>query len=413
MDYYDIDALAGLNPGYANESLLRRQAQLRDREADLKEQMKEARSRNAPQGQMIGNGGFQHFVAPHWTQQVSPIAAQIAGEVQKRALLADQTGYDRIEMEDARKHMASMPRDEEPTQTKLEWARKGAEIPALRSLMTDYAKDQLVAAPERQAQREARKDLATQSQAEKAAAQARELEYRREKDAQSEQLRRDLAKDSNDLRATLAHAVRAAGGGGDKASNYQIIQDAQGNASRVNKLTGEVTPLGGIGRQDSAITKKEQEAASSQGASADALGDIADAKKLLPNATGSGVGAAVDMLYRGVGKTNEGMKANRQLKVISGRLTASVPRFEGPQSDKDVLAYKEQAADVGNENLTTAERLEALKQVELMHKRVIKNAPRAKAAASGQSGLSIREAIEAAAKAQESKSVDDLLNKYK
>ncbi|MBS0450121.1 MAG: hypothetical protein JSS14_02325 [Proteobacteria bacterium] len=408
MNYQDIDAMVGANPGYGNESLLRQQARLRDREADLKEQMRIAREQGAPRGQMVGSGQFQHFVAPHWTQQLSPLAAQIAIQAQKRALERDETGYDEIEMADVRKHMASMPPEDAPQAAKLQWAEKGSQIPALRSIMSDYAKDQLVNAPERQAQRDARKELASQAQSEKAAAQARELEYRRERDAQNDQLRRDLARDSNDLRATLAHAVRAASG--DRASNYQIVQDAQGNASRVNKLTGEVTPLGSIGRQDSAITKKEQEAATSQGHAQDALNDISEAKKLLPKATGSGIGSMVDSLYRGVGSTNEGMKANRQLKVISGRLTASVPRFEGPQSDKDVQAYKEQAADIGNESLTTAERLDALKQVELMHRRVIQNAPRAKAAATGKSAPSIREAVEAAAK---EKSVDELLNKYK
>lgn len=83
-------------------------------------------------------------------------------------------------------------------------------------------------------------------------------------------------------------------------------------------------------------------------------------------ATGSGFGAMVDGVYRFTGNTNEGMKASRELKVISGRLALSVPRFSGPQSDKDVALYRETVADVGNEQLTLEERQAALLQAEAL-----------------------------------------------
>jgi hypothetical protein len=403
MNYYDIDALAGLSPSYGNESLLRRQAQLRDREADLKEQMKEARNRAAPRGQMVGNGGFQHFVAPHWTQQLSPIAEQIAVEVKKRGLDADQTGYDRIEMAEARKHMDSMPPDDAPQAVKLKWAEQGKEIPALRSLLTDYAKDQLVAAPERQAQREARKDLATQSQAEKAAAQARELEYRRERDADRLS---DKEKD-RDLRSTLAAAVRAAGGGGgDKASNYQIIQDAQGNASRVNKLTGDVTPLGGIGRETASLTADRTKQGENKINAAKALEDLDEAETLLKTATGSKAGSLRDTIAAAAGFSTDGAKAAAALETVSNGIVANIPRMAGQVSDADLAFLIKQGGDLANKELPTETRLAALKQV----RRIMRRAASAQINSPAPAAPSIREAVKAAA---QPKNIDDLLNKYK
>ncbi|MBT2336474.1 hypothetical protein J7E49_21500 [Variovorax paradoxus] len=397
MNYYgDADVLPA---SYGNESLLRQQARLRDREAELKERMKEARTATTPQGQMVGNGGFQHYVPPHWTQQLSPLAAQIATEAQKKGLEADQTGYDAIEMADAKKHMASMPSDDAPQAVKLQWAEQGKQIPALRSLMTDYAKDQLVAAPERQAQREAKKDLATQSQAEKAAAQAREIEYRRERDTSNEQMRRDLAGDSNDLRRTLAHAVRAAGGGGgDKASNYQLITGDDGTVTRVNKLTGETNELPTkAGKSQASLVKDQLEKSEQRTSSAKALEQLNDAERLLKTATGSKVGSLRDTIAAAAGISTDGAKAAAQLDTIAGNLASNVPRLGGATSDADLRFYKEQAGQLGNRDLPTETRLAALKQVRKFHERALRGPPTG--------------ATEPPP-AKRGGSVDDLVNKY-
>lgn len=397
-----------------NENLLQQQLRLHGKRERLLDAAKQAQKQAGigARGQMIGD----RYVAPPKIAHFLPLVQQLAVDAQEQALSKQEQALGSRITQAQQEHLQAYPGPDADTQSTLKWSMKGAQIPGMQPVMEKFLQDRLVAAPEREALRKAKADQVAATLAEKKEQQERELAYRRERDADTATLKRELAEGNNSLRRDLAAAVasRGGGGGGDKASNYQIVQDNQGNAVRVNKLTGAVEPLGPIGRQDAAITKKEQEAASQQGSSQDALGDIANAKKLLPNSTGSGIGAGIDMLYRGVGATNEGMKANRQLKVISGRLTATVPRFEGPQSDKDIMAYKEQAADVGNESLTTSERLEALKQVELMHRRVLQNAPRTQAAAKGGSGPSIREAVEAATqKHTGSKNIDDLLNKYK
>jgi hypothetical protein len=67
---------------------------------------------------------------------------------------------------------------------------------------------------------------------------------------------------------------------------------------------------------------------------------------LLDQATGSGIGAAVDFGARIFGKALPG-------DIATGKLKPMVPRFEGPQSDKDVQSYKDAAGDLANPQLPT------------------------------------------------------------
>jgi hypothetical protein len=90
------------------------------------------------------------------------------------------------------------------------------------------------------------------------------------------------------------------------------------------------------------------------------------AEELLPKATGSGVGAAVDAAGRLVGVSSKSSEAAAKLKTLSGWLVSNVPRMEGPQSNRDVQNYQKMAGDVGNDRLTIEERiasLNALKQL--------------------------------------------------
>jgi hypothetical protein len=53
--------------------------------------------------------------------------------------------------------------------------------------------------------------------------------------------------------------------------------------------------------------------------------------------------------------------ADAQLTILGEKLTAQVPRFEGPQSDKDTEAYRAAAGNLGNSNKTISSRMSALK----------------------------------------------------
>lgn len=97
--------------------------------------------------------------------------------------------------------------------------------------------------------------------------------------------------------------------------------------------------------------------------------DLQEAEDLLTGAktgskpTSSGIGSAYDAAASLFGATPEGAAEADALKVVAGRLVQKVPRFEGPQSDKDVTLYKQMAADAGNEKNTIPRRLAAVRQM--------------------------------------------------
>jgi hypothetical protein len=98
---------------------------------------------------------------------------------------------------------------------------------------------------------------------------------------------------------------------------------------------------------------------------------IKEINTALPKATGSGIGERIDNVYRFFGTTNEGMKATAQLQILGDRLLKSVPRFEGPQSDRDVQSYKEAAADLANSKKTVPERQAAFQTIQALNKKYL------------------------------------------
>lgn len=68
----------------------------------------------------------------------------------------------------------------------------------------------------------------------------------------------------------------------------------------------------------------------------------------IDKATGSYAGAARDFGASVFGEATEGAKAIAQLKVLQAKLMLTMPRMEGPQSDKDTALYREAAAQLGD-----------------------------------------------------------------
>lgn len=79
--------------------------------------------------------------------------------------------------------------------------------------------------------------------------------------------------------------------------------------------------------------------------------------------TGSGVGRAIDDAAAMIGRSTPGAEGAAKLNVLAGRLTSSVPRMQGPQSDADVKMYQKMAGQVGDANLPLATRRAALQTV--------------------------------------------------
>lgn len=89
--------------------------------------------------------------------------------------------------------------------------------------------------------------------------------------------------------------------------------------------------------------------------------------ELIKQSTGSGFGAGVDALAGTFGISPKGAQAIAQLQVLGTKLIQNVPRFEGPQSDRDTQLYRDAAGDVANAKLPRENRIAALKAIiELM-----------------------------------------------
>lgn len=101
----------------------------------------------------------------------------------------------------------------------------------------------------------------------------------------------------------------------------------------------------------------------------EALNLINQARQLLPNATGSYGGLAVDQTARFFGKATEGAKSTAQLQAIEGALVSKMPKMSGPQSDKDVALYKQMAGVVGDPTVPVEQRQAALNTIEQIQQR--------------------------------------------
>jgi len=99
---------------------------------------------------------------------------------------------------------------------------------------------------------------------------------------------------------------------------------------------------------------------------------IDQAEKLLDTATGSLTGTAVDVVAGALGKSTQGAQAASKLKAIQGALVAKMPKMSGPQSDKDVLLYREMAGQVGDSTLPVDTRKAALQTIREIQERYAK-----------------------------------------
>jgi hypothetical protein len=107
----------------------------------------------------------------------------------------------------------------------------------------------------------------------------------------------------------------------------------------------------------------------------DAFGSIkAVAEILKTNEPSSGLAENIMTGTREIfGGGGEQSKADAKLKVLGQKLVQQVPRFEGPQSDKDVASYQAAAGDIGNANKPIGARLAALQVLVDLNKKYYPN----------------------------------------
>jgi hypothetical protein len=154
----------------------------------------------------------------------------------------------------------------------------------------------------------------------------------------------------------------------------QQVVDAAGNVRFFNRLGQEITPTAAGGGEAVPVRGKpsatfEKAEAQRKQLSRDlntAISELRDASKpggLIDQSTGSGIGRAVDVGARFVGQATSGDIAIGKLAPIADTVLKMVPRFEGPQSDKDTKSYKEAAGQLADATLPREIRKEAAKTI--------------------------------------------------
>jgi len=99
------------------------------------------------------------------------------------------------------------------------------------------------------------------------------------------------------------------------------------------------------------------------------LREIVKDNGLIDQSTGSGFGRGVDFAARFAGKATKGDIALGKLAIIADQVLKLVPRFEGPQSDKDTQTYREAAGQLADGTLPNEIRKEAAKTIIELYER--------------------------------------------
>lgn len=152
--------------------------------------------------------------------------------------------------------------------------------------------------------------------------------------------------------------------GSDVVAN--TVTDSAGNVTQFNRKGEIIGKPGAVGKPSATF---EKTAALQKQMGKDltlAITELESATKdggLIDQSTGSGIGRAVDVAAGMVGKATPGAIAIAKLKPIADIALKMVPRFEGPQSDKDTTSYKEASGQLADPSLPVEIRKEAGKEV--------------------------------------------------
>lgn len=95
----------------------------------------------------------------------------------------------------------------------------------------------------------------------------------------------------------------------------------------------------------------------------EALALLDQGDSLIKGATGSTIGAGVDSLAQAFGVATPGSIKAQQLKALEGALIAKMPKMSGPQSDKDVMLYRQMAGLIGDDTVPYERKAAAMQTV--------------------------------------------------
>jgi uncharacterized protein (UPF0147 family) len=145
-----------------------------------------------------------------------------------------------------------------------------------------------------------------------------------------------------------------------------LAQSAEARA-----LQGEIAK-GNLAIREADAAAKAEERNKPVAEAKETLKLLDQAEKLLDTATGSLTGTAVDVVAGALGSSTKGAQSASKLKAIQGALVAKMPKMSGPQSDKDVLLYREMAGQIGDSTLPNDTRKAALQTIREIQERYAK-----------------------------------------
>ena len=157
----------------------------------------------------------------------------------------------------------------------------------------------------------------------------------------------------------------------EAAPRTQQVTLSDGSLGIVNMDTGVITPSTVAGApvkgKPSAFAEKtaaqKVQMGKDLGFAITQLSDITKDGGLIDQSTGSGAGRLADVGAGFFGQATPGAIAIGQIAPIADLVLKMVPRFEGPQSDKDTASYKQAAGQLADPTLPTKIRKEAGKTV--------------------------------------------------
>jgi hypothetical protein len=134
--------------------------------------------------------------------------------------------------------------------------------------------------------------------------------------------------------------------------------DAQNALTREQQLTLAGMKAGGVNSPQQKLTDAK-----------DVLSILNQAAPLVNKSTNSGIGNLYDQSAAFFGNSTEGAQASAQLKALEGTLVSKMPKMSGPQSDKDVLLYKQMAGQIGDPTIPAAQKQAAMNTINELNSR--------------------------------------------
>lgn len=121
--------------------------------------------------------------------------------------------------------------------------------------------------------------------------------------------------------------------------------------------------------------KNNKETAQKSQDATDVLNILDMAEPLFKKSTQGYIGQGVDVAAQAFGQSTPGAQAVAKLRALEGALVSKMPKMSGPQSDKDVLLYKQMAGQIGDPSIPAATKQAAADTIRNLNEKYLGMAP--------------------------------------